>query len=204
MVWRTREPAEARLARPSWNPGRTPAVFVRLEDSEMSSRGFPSMTALLGLLAIAGYQNRDKIAEMLGSGQGRGAGGAPGGQPGRGTGSTPGVGQPQSGLGGLLEGLGGAGAGGLLSGGLGELIERFKQSGHGDVADSWVGTGPNRDVAPHQLEQAIGPDVIATLSQRTGLSRDEILARLTRELPHAVDKYTPEGRLPSESDFQRT
>ena len=33
------------------------------------SRGLPSMTALLGLLAIAGYQNRDKIAEMLG-GQG--------------------------------------------------------------------------------------------------------------------------------------
>jgi uncharacterized protein YidB (DUF937 family) len=29
------------------------------------SRGFPSMTALLGLLAIAGYQNRDKIAEFL-------------------------------------------------------------------------------------------------------------------------------------------
>ena len=26
----------------------------------------PSMTALLGLLAIAGYQNKDKIAEMLG------------------------------------------------------------------------------------------------------------------------------------------
>ena len=30
------------------------------------SRGYPSLTALLGLLAIAGYQNRDKIAEMLG------------------------------------------------------------------------------------------------------------------------------------------
>jgi hypothetical protein len=29
------------------------------------SRGMPSMTALLGLLAIAGYQNRDKLAEML-------------------------------------------------------------------------------------------------------------------------------------------
>ena len=29
------------------------------------SRGLPSMTALLGLLAIAGYQNRDKLAEML-------------------------------------------------------------------------------------------------------------------------------------------
>jgi hypothetical protein len=29
------------------------------------SRGFPSMTALLALLAVAGYQNRDKIAEWL-------------------------------------------------------------------------------------------------------------------------------------------
>ena len=28
------------------------------------SRGFPSMTALLGLLAIAGYQNRDKLATL--------------------------------------------------------------------------------------------------------------------------------------------
>ena len=30
------------------------------------SRGLPSMTALLGLLAVAGYQNRDKISEWLG------------------------------------------------------------------------------------------------------------------------------------------
>ena len=29
------------------------------------SRGMPSMTALLGLLALAGYQNRDKLAELL-------------------------------------------------------------------------------------------------------------------------------------------
>ena len=41
------------------------------------SRGFPSMTALLGLLAVAGYQNRDKIAEMLG-GLGKGGPQTPG------------------------------------------------------------------------------------------------------------------------------
>jgi hypothetical protein len=29
------------------------------------SRGMPSMTALLGMLAIAGYQNRDKLADMF-------------------------------------------------------------------------------------------------------------------------------------------
>jgi hypothetical protein len=27
------------------------------------SEGMPSMTALLGMLALAGYQNRDKITE---------------------------------------------------------------------------------------------------------------------------------------------
>jgi uncharacterized protein YidB (DUF937 family) len=164
------------------------------------SRGFPSMTALLGLLAVAGYQNRDKIAEMLsGIGQAR-PGGA--GQ------STPGGAGPSGGIGGLLGQLSrsftGASAGGILSGGLGELVERFKQSGHGETAKSWVGTGPNKPLTPPQLEQAIGPEVLETLSKQTGLSREELLARLSRELPTAVDKYTPQGRLPTETDFPRS
>ena len=33
------------------------------------SDGFPSMTALLGLLALAGYQNKDKLAEAVKSEQ---------------------------------------------------------------------------------------------------------------------------------------
>lgn len=168
------------------------------------SRGLPSMTALLGLLAVAGYQNRDKIAEMLG-GLGQSAQ-APAGQSGAGGAGQTGTGQ--GGLGGVLaqlkNSLGGASAGGILSGGLGELMDRFKQNGQGDVANSWVGTGPNKQVAPPQLEQAIGLDVLATLSQQTGLSREELLARLSRELPQAVDKYTPQGRLPTEADFSRS
>lgn len=146
------------------------------------SRGMPSMTALLGLLALAGYQNRDKIAEML-----RGAAGNP---------SQHGASNQQSPLGGLLSSLGGGGVGGLLGGGLGELLERFKQNGQGDAAESWIGRGPNKELPPPQLKQAIGPDVLAALEQQTGLSQDEILARLSRELPAAVDQYTPDGRLP--------
>ena len=41
------------------------------------------------------------------------------------------------------------------------------------------------------------PDVLETLSTQTGLSRQELLARLSRELPNAVDKYTPQGHLPT-------
>ena len=92
--------------------------------------------------------------------------------------------------------LGGAGAGGLLTGGLGELLEKFKQNGHGDTAQSWVNNGPNKEISPPELKQAIGPDVLAALEQQTGLSQQELLARLSRELPGAVDKYTPDGQLP--------
>ena len=67
--------------------------------------------------------------------------------------------------------------------------------------DSWVGTSPNRDLASPDLEQAIGPDVLDDLTEQTGLSREEILMRLSRELPRAVDQYTPQGRLPNDADF---
>jgi uncharacterized protein YidB (DUF937 family) len=164
------------------------------------------MTALLGLLAIAGYQNRDKLAEMLGGGQ------QPA-RPGGGQGTDPRVPDQQGGLGGLLGSgqgrssgglgdligsLGAGGAGGVLGNGLNELVESFRRSGQADVAESWVGTGPNKTVEPNQLERAIGPDVLDDLTRRTGLTREEILSRLSRDLPDAVDRYTPEGRLPSQ------
>jgi len=93
--------------------------------------------------------------------------------------------------------LGGAGVGGLLNGGIGELLERFKQNGQGETAQSWVDNGPNKEVSPPQLKQAIGQDVLAALEQQTGLSQEELLARLSHELPAAVDKYTPDGKLPT-------
>lgn len=145
--------------------------------------GLPSMTALLGMLALAGYQNRDKITEML---KGHGA-------------SSP-AGMTQSGLGGVLRDFSGmGGVGSLLNSGLGELFNKFTQNGHGETANSWISNGPNKEISPTDVKQAIGPDVLATLEQQTGLTQEELLARLSRELPNAVDKYTPDGRIPHAS-----
>ena len=159
------------------------------------SRGMPSMVALLGLLAVAGYQNRDKISEMLGGLKGAPAGTAPG--------QTPQAGS-QGGILGSLGGLlGGASAGSVLSGGLGQLVDHFRQNGQGQTADQWVSRGPNPPITADQLQQALGPDVLDQLAQHTGLSHDELLSRLTRELPNAVDKMTPDGRLPTEQEASR-
>jgi uncharacterized protein YidB (DUF937 family) len=88
------------------------------------------------------------------------------------------------------------GAGGLL-GGLGGLLDKLRNGGLADAANSWVGSGPNQPVPPGQLGSALGPDVIKTLAQRTGLSEDELTKQLAQVLPGVVDKLTPAGRLPT-------
>jgi len=144
------------------------------------------MTALLGMLALAGYQNRDKLADMM-----KGLGGGQTGSP---SGALPG---PLGDLFGKLGPTAGGGVGGLLGGGIGQLVDLFKQNGHGEAAESWIGKGPNKELPPPQLKQAIGSDVLSALEKQTGLSQEELLARLSRELPSAVDQYTPDGRIPA-------
>jgi uncharacterized protein YidB (DUF937 family) len=92
---------------------------------------------------------------------------------------------------------------GTIVGGLGGLLKQFQQKGLGEVADSWIKTGPNKAAAPGQISDALGPDVIDTLSQRTGLSKDQVVQMLSQVLPNVVDQLTPEGRLPSQQELAR-
>ncbi|MET4274174.1 MULTISPECIES: YidB family protein [unclassified Bradyrhizobium] len=104
----------------------------------------------------------------------------------------------KGGLGGLL--AGGA-AGSVLSGGLGDLLNQLQQSGHGDAANTWVGKGENKAIAPGDLANALGADQIESLSAQSGLSRDELLSGLSQYLPQVVDHLTPDGRLPTEQEI---
>jgi uncharacterized protein YidB (DUF937 family) len=106
----------------------------------------------------------------------------------------------KGGLGGLL--AGGA-AGSVISGGLGDLLKQFQQNGHGDTANSWVSTEPNKQISPNDLANALGADQINTLTSQTGLSREELLSGLSQHLPDAINHLTPDGRLPSEGEVAR-
>jgi uncharacterized protein YidB (DUF937 family) len=105
--------------------------------------------------------------------------------------------------GGLGSLLGGAAAGSVLSGGLGRLINDLQNSGQGRVAQSWIGSGPNQEIAAGDLSNALGPDTIDALTRQTGLSRDELLEGLRQNLPDLVDQLTPNGRLPTEDEASR-
>ena len=93
-------------------------------------------------------------------------------------------------------------AGGLL-GGLGGLLEKFQQSGQGDVAKSWVASGPNQPIEPGQLGSALGPSLIKTLAEKTGLSEQDVTGQLSKILPAFVDKLTPQGRVPTHDEISR-
>ena len=92
---------------------------------------------------------------------------------------------------------------GSIVGGLGGLLKQFQQAGLGEVVDSWINTGPNKTVAPGKVAEALGPEMIDALSQRTGLPRDQVVAILSQVLPQAVDQLTPEGRLPTHQEVAR-
>jgi uncharacterized protein YidB (DUF937 family) len=104
----------------------------------------------------------------------------------------------KGGLGGLL--AGGA-AGSVLSGGLGDLLNQLQQGGHSETANSWVGKGENKAIAPGDLANALGADQIESLSAQSGLSRDELLSGLSQYLPKVIDHLTPDGRLPTENEL---
>lgn len=127
------------------------------------------------------------------------------GTPNRGQAASPGGSGGISDI--LQHGLGtvlaGGAAGGILSGGLGDLLKQFQQSGHGDVAKSWVDNGPNKAVSSDDLAKALGGDQISTLMEHTGLSRQDLLAGLSQQLPEVVNQLTPDGRLPTEQELSR-
>ena len=104
----------------------------------------PLTMALMGVLAYRTMNGQGRLADMLGPTSGA------------------------SGLGGLLSG--GMG-GGMLSTGLQDLISRFGLNGHGDKAQSWISSGPNKTIEPSELEQALGEDRVQWLMQQTGMSK---------------------------------
>jgi len=143
------------------------------------AKRMPSLLALLGLVAVAGYQNREKIGEFV-----------------KGLSNDP-----NSAAGGLIDSvkktIGSSPTATSITGGLGELVDQFTKSGAGKTAESWIGKGPNEPITESQMEKTLGADLIDSLVKQTGLSREELLSRLSKTLPEAVDKLTPDGQVPA-------
>ena len=169
--------------------------------SDPSAKGggmSPITMAILGLLAykaVKHFSGGQQGSSQPAPAPSQPSGGSLGGGLGGGLGDLL-----KGGLGGLL--AGGA-AGSVISGGLGDLLNQFQQSGHGDTANSWVSSGPNKQISPNDLANALGADQINSLASQTGLSREELLSGLSQHLPDVINHLTPDGRLPTPDELSR-
>jgi uncharacterized protein YidB (DUF937 family) len=107
---------------------------------------------------------------------------------------------------GLLDGLVGGMVGaemvtvvnGLIEkhGGVQGVINQLRTNGLGPTVNSWIADGPNELVTAGQVHQAFGEQTISDLAAKSGLTTQELTAKLAQVLPHAVDALTPNGQVP--------
>ena len=86
---------------------------------------------------------------------------------------------------------------------MGGLLNKLQQGGLGNETKSWIGSGQNQPVSPGQLGSALGPNIIKTLAQQSGISEEELTQQLSQALPGLVDKLTPNGRLPTMAELSK-
>jgi uncharacterized protein YidB (DUF937 family) len=165
----------------------------------------PMAKALLALLAVYAARNlrRADAPPTQPAQPSRPAGGGASAGPSTGAGGVPG-----GDLGDLLRGtlgglLGGAATGTVLNGGLGGLLKQLQESGQGEVAKSWVGTGPNKQISQGDLADALGGNTLNELSKQSGMDHGDLLSGLSQYLPRFVDQLTPDGRVPTEDEAER-
>jgi uncharacterized protein YidB (DUF937 family) len=172
-------------------------------EPEATSGGMSKMA--MALIALLGYK---ALKSYTGTQPTPAPGGNPGVNPTEATSANASSGGLMGGLTDLLKGplggiLAGASAGSVVNGGLSDLLDQFRKAGHGEAAGSWVGNGPNRPVPPADLSKVLGADQINTMMSHSGLSRDELLAGLSDQLPRLVDRLTPNGRMPTDEEMSR-
>ena len=82
------------------------------------------------------------------------------------------------------------------NGGISGIVEKFRGSGLGQAADSWVGTGANLPVSADQVQDALGAGGLGQLARQAGLTPEQASGGLAQLLPELVNQMTPAGQVP--------
>lgn len=86
-------------------------------------------------------------------------------------------------------------------GGLNGLVQSFHQNGLGELVNSWTSTGENQPVTAQQIQQVLGSEKIQAVAQKLGVSPEAAGSTLAQLLPSVIDKLTPNGSVPEQSNL---
>lgn len=88
-------------------------------------------------------------------------------------------------------------------GGLPGMLQSFHDKGLGELASSWVGTGQNLPISAEQIQHVLGSDQVKQLAAKAGISSDLAGSSLAQLLPSLIDKLTPNGQMPQQSNLMQ-
>lgn len=86
-------------------------------------------------------------------------------------------------------------------GGIDGLARQFQQNGLGELVQSWIGTGRNEPISPDQVTQALGPERLGRVSDRSGIAGSMLPMLLAQVLPVLIDRLTPDGNVPTQDQL---
>jgi uncharacterized protein YidB (DUF937 family) len=109
----------------------------------------------------------------------------------------------------LLDGVLGGAIGGEMAtvvnsfiqqhGGLQGVVAQLEKQGLGPTVQSWIGNGPNQPISADQVHQAFGSGMLSQLAAKAGMNPQDLAQKLSQVLPGAIDKLTPEGKVPAKN-----
>jgi len=109
----------------------------------------------------------------------------------------------------LLDGILGGAVGGEMAtvvnsfiqqhGGLQGMVTQFEKQGLGPTVQSWIGNGPNQPISADQVHQVFGSGMLSQLAAKAGMNPQDLAQKLSQVLPGAIDKLTPDGKVPAKN-----
>jgi uncharacterized protein YidB (DUF937 family) len=91
-------------------------------------------------------------------------------------------------------------AGGGLD--LNRLLDQLQQGGLQQQVQSWIRTGPNREITGEQIRDALGAANLDAAADDAGMPPERAAGTLAEVLPQLVDRASPGGALPDASTLQ--
>jgi len=86
--------------------------------------------------------------------------------------------------------------------GLAGIVGALQSNGLGDAVSSWLGSGENKAISSQQVESALDTDTLSQFAKQAGIDASQAGSVLAGLLPQAIDKLSPDGRLPDASGIE--
>jgi len=82
------------------------------------------------------------------------------------------------------------------NGGVAGILDKFRQGGYADQADSWQSAGQNMPLSGNALQEVLGSGTIGQIAGQLGMSHGDAAGGLAQMLPQLIDQFTPNGEIP--------